>query len=350
MKESTIQFSIIVILFSIIFYACSSTNLLTLSVVQPPPVYISSNVETIGIIDRSMPSDNDEAMDKIDKILTAEGKNLDKDGAQQAILGLYDELNNCDQFTKAKIVDSLDLRSSGVGTMPSALSKARVEEICLDNNLDALFTLSFYDTDAQIDYKAVPVEINGPMGIKIAGIEHHATIFTEIETGWRIYDNINKTMADKFLVNEQLISTGKGINPMKAAEAIIGRKAEVMQLSRRMGHQYALRVIPYSIRVSRDYYVRGTDSFEIGKRRAQTGNWDGAAELWSKEVNNPKPKIAGRACYNMAIINEINGNLVAAHEWAAKSYTDYNNKLALKYVNILKKRIRDNEQLEQSLR
>ena len=71
----------------------------------------------------------------------------------------------------------------------------------------------------------------------------------------------------------------------------------------------------YRIRVARRYYVRGTTNFKIAKHRAQTGNGDGAAELCNKEVSNPKRKVAGRACYNMAIINEINDDLNAAVEW-----------------------------------
>jgi hypothetical protein len=49
-------------------------------------------------------------------------------------------------------------------------------------------------------------------------------------------------------------------------------------------------------------------------------------------------KIAGRACYNMAIINEINGDLDAALQWAQKSYEDYNDKLGIRYVRILENR------------
>lgn len=338
-----------IVFIGIILCSCSSTNTLTLSVTQAPPVHVSSKIQTIGIIDRSLPSEKDETMDKIDKILTAEGKNLDKDGAHEAILGLFVELNSTNRFSEIKIIDSLDLRSPGVGVFPSALPSETIERICIDNHVDAIFALSFYDTDAQVDYKAIPVEINGPMGIKIPAIEHQATIITDIKSGWRIYDQINKSIADEFLVNEQVVSTGKGVNPMRAVEAIIGRKTAVLQISNDIGQNYALRIIPYNIRVSRNYYVRGTDNFEIAKRRAQTGNWDGAAELWNNEVNNPKGKIAGRACYNMAIINEINGDLETAIEWASKSYTDYKNKLALKYVNILKSRVRENEDLEKHI-
>jgi hypothetical protein len=72
--------------------------------------------------------------------------------------------------------------------------------------------------------------------------------------------------------------------------------------------------------VYRDYYVKGSNSFTIGTRMARTGNWKGAEEQWFRETNNANPKIAGRACYNMAIISEINGDLDKAMEWAKKYY------------------------------
>ena len=64
-----------------------------------------------------------------------------------------------------------------------------------------------------------------------------------------------------------------------------------------------------------------------------------------KETNNSSRKIAGRAAYNMAIINEINGDIDSALKWAQKSYEDSNNKLALDYVRILENRQYKNEVL-----
>ena len=84
------------LLISIILSSCSSKNLLTMSVTEPAPVYIPSEIKTIGIIDRSMPAEKNATMDQIDKILSFEGKNLDKDGARQTVVGLFDELVNSD--------------------------------------------------------------------------------------------------------------------------------------------------------------------------------------------------------------------------------------------------------------
>ena len=335
---------------SILISSCSSTNLLTMDAIQPAPVNINAKDISIGIINRSMPSKKNEAVDAIDKILSIEGKNLDKEGAQNTIAGLQNELSKNNLIAGAKIIEVQNLKNTGLDLFPEALSWEKIGQICKENKVDIVYELSYYDTDAKVDYKVTNVETTNLLGLKIPLIEHQATITTLIKTGWRIYSLKNKVIADEFSTLDNVTLSGKGINPIKAIETIIGRKEAVLNISDKIGQSYAQRILPYYIRVSRDYFVKGTDNFVTAMRRAQTGKWDSAAELWIKEVNNPNDEIAGRACYNTAIINEINGNLDTAVEWASKSYSDYNNKLALKYLNILKRRINKNKQLELQLK
>ncbi len=113
------------------------------------------------------------------------------------------------------------------------------------------------------------------------------------------------------------------------------------------GHGYALRLIPFELRVMRDYFVKGNYNFKIAKRKAQTGKWDEAGLLWEKETTNPKPEIAGRACHNMGIINEINGDVDAALSWAQKAYEDYNIRKSLEYTRILENRLMKREILRE---
>jgi len=348
LKADTISKVLLTLLISSLLCSCSSMNSLTIPVTEPAPVFLPLTIKSVGIIDRSTPSEKNEQMDQIDKVLSVEGKNLDKEGAQKLVTGLFDELTIYDRFDEVKIIDNQDVRNAGYGVFPSALSWEKIEQICEESGVDAIFVLSFYDTDTKVDYDIVPVKIEGPLGVSIPAVEHHATTTTIIKTGWRIYDMVNKFIPDEYIINEQVVVTGSGINPVKAVEAIIvGRKEDILRVSNSIGRSYALRLIPYRRRVNRDYYVRGTDNFEIAKRRARTGDWNGAAELWEKEVSNSKSKVAGRAYYNMAIINEINGDLDIAVDWASKSYTDYKNKKALDYVNVLKRRIQKNIELEQ---
>ena len=86
---------------------------------------------------------------------------------------------------------------------------------------------------------------------------------------------------------------------MVAAAGLINRKEAVKQVGNTGGHAYAQRILPYWIRVYRDYYIKASGNFTVATRMARTGNWKGAEEMWYKETTNANPKIAGRACYNM---------------------------------------------------
>ena len=332
-------------LLAVLILSSCKTNLVYMSVQEPAPVFLSNSIKKIGIINRTLPKEQNKKTDDLDKILTLEGKDLDKEGAESTITGLQDELLKNNRFAEIKKINRDDLKTTGSGVFPAALEWKTIEKICTDNQVDVLFSLEMYDTDAKLAYKANPVTISTPLG-NVPGIEHEASLQTVIKTGWRIYDPLGHTIVDEYALNESITTLGKGINPATAAAALTGRKDAVKNTSMVMGQNYAVRIIPYWIRVTRDYYIKGSDNFKIATRRARTGNWDGAAELWLKETTNPKAKIAERATYNMAIISEINGELDKAIEWAKKSYEDYNNKLALDYLNILKNRKARNNELQ----
>ncbi|MDC6388659.1 DUF6340 family protein [Maribacter sp. PR1] len=344
MRKSSLLFLLsTIILFNL---SCSSTNRLTMGVTTPPRIAITANVTKIGIINRSIPSEENNKLDKLDKILSLEGLNLDKEGAEFALNGLLDELSRDDRFEIVKIIDDVEAQRKGLGVFPAALPSELVEEICKDNDVDILFSLEFYDTDTAVDYELGTVNVPNNIGINIGIPGHKLTLNTVVKNGWRVYDPVTKSLLDEYIYNDYLTSVGEGINPVKAFEAIAGRKEGVMQISSNIGVDYGLLTRPVNIRVARDYFVRGTNNFKIAMRRARTGNWDGAADLWAAELDNQKMKVAGRAHYNMAIINEINGDLEKALEFASASYSDYETRLALTYVNILKRRIAQQRQLE----
>jgi hypothetical protein len=314
------------------------TNQLYLNVVEPAPVTISSSIKNVGVINRSMPTDETKVFDILDKALTLEGVNLDKDGAEQAIIGLTSELLNNNRFAEVKELSDIDFRTPKTGLFPEPLTWEIVDKICKDSGTDALFALESYDTDTKLNYSTRNVNIKGPLGVNIPGLEHRIDMETIVKTGWRIYDPGNRVIADEYDDLQSIIFNSHGINPMVAAQALIGRKEAVKQVSNKSGQNYALRIVPYTLRVQRDYFIKGTNNFKIAKRKAQLGKWDDAGLLWNKETSNPKMKVAGRACYNMAIISEIDGNVDTALQWAQKAYEDYNIKLAREYSRILQNR------------
>lgn len=320
-----------------------------MNAVEPAPITLSKDVTRIGIINRSLPSEGNKTADKIDQILSAEGLNLDKEGSTAAIIALKEQLQQNRNMEEIIIIDDTPNLRKGLGVFPTTLTWNEVEILCEQYKIDALFSLEFYDTDTKVNYTSTTMEIPNNLGVRVTLPAHELTLNTLVENGWRVYDPYSRRIADEFVFSDHVVSSGKGINPIKAYEAIVGRKEAVLHQSKYMGMDYAQRLLPYKHRVNRDYFVRGTENFKIAQRRAQAGDWDGAAELWELETTNRDAKIAGRACYNMAISNEINGNLDQAMLWATKSYTDYNNNYALPYLNTLKYRVRQKDALNRQL-
>ncbi|HEX9514171.1 MAG TPA: DUF6340 family protein [Puia sp.] len=332
---------IALILIVIVCHSCSSTNLMSLSVLQPAPVTVPPYIKKVGIVDRSKALQENRTIDAIHKAVSLETTDLQVAGANASISGLTDQLMKNSRFAEVKALTAVELRSFGAGVFPSALSWDTVEKICRENNMDALFSLELFDTESKLSYAAVPATIHTGLA-NLPAIEQQVSMVTLVKNGWRIYDPSSRNILDEYVTTRDLQFTGRGINPVVAASSLIGRKEAVKQVSNNSGQAYGDRILPHWIRVSRYYYTGGDGNFTMAMRMAQTGNWDGAAKIWQQETTNASGKLAGRACYNMAIISEINGDVDGAIQWAQNAYEKYNNRLALSYVNILRNRKADN--------
>jgi hypothetical protein len=325
------------ILSVLILSSCASTELMHMSVLRVAPVTLPPYIKNVIVVNRTQVSKESKIFDVVDKAVTLEGAKLDKEAAEQTITGLTEELKKNNRFDEVKQLSNTDLTTSVPGSFPAPLSWDIVERYGNENNADALFCLELFDTNSKIDYSVHKTSVKTPLGY-VPLIEQQANMRTLVKAGWRIYDVRNKRILDEAAVARTLTFRGRGINPMLAVQALIDRKEAVKEVGNTAGHAYAFRIIPLWIRVSRKYYVRGTHNFKIAKRKARTGNWEGAAALWQQETTHPRRKVAGRACYNMAIISEINGDLDLAIQWAQQSYENHNNRLALNYVNLLRDR------------
>lgn len=270
---------------------------------------------------------------------------MDKEGAEASIAALQNSLSG-DRFNLV-LIDKSDLKTLGAGVFPNSLPLQTVSQLCQTYQVDVILSLEFFDTDTKLAVNVTNTTISTPLG-NVPGIVHNATLTTLVKTGWRLYDPLGSLLImDEYHLNRSFVSHSQGVNPMEAVKAFVNRKEVVTRLGRESGNIYANRLLPFWTRVSRDYYIRGGNAIKIATRKARSGNWDGAAEIWKNESSNPNPKIAGRATFNYAIIYEMNGDLDSAMKWAQKSYEDYNIKLGLKYTKILKNRMAKVRVLEQ---
>lgn len=330
-------------LLSFVFLSCR-VNDVYIRVVNPAPVSLPPEAKHVGILNRSLPSGENKNLDKLHETLSAETPAMLQEGSAECIRGLKDAFMANTRFTQVSILDSLNMKSPAAGMFSAPLSWETVEKICADNKLDALFVLELYDTDLKVT--PVITRPNPQNLMQVVTAMAQVNMSTTVKTGWRIYIPQARIIPDEYTIGHTLNFSASGATIFAATEALVGRKEAIKQTSNKVGHIYADRILPYWIRVTREYFIKGDYSFKVAKRMARTGNWDGAAAIWEKAVNHPSNKIAGRACYNMAIINEINGDLDNAIKWAQKSYEEHGTRLALYYVNELKERRYQNNRLK----
>jgi Family of unknown function (DUF6340) len=323
----------------ILCYSCSSTNLMSLNVNEPAPVSLPPTAKTAAVVNRSRAADDSRTVDAIHRTLGMESKELQAEGSGAGTTGLTDALIRSNRFATVKTLNNLDLRSYGAGVFPVTMSWDTVEKICRENHVDILFSLELFDAGSKVGLNAANVAslATGANVATIATVALGSDVKTQVKTGWRIYDPVTRSVLDQYVIYRDL--TFQGANILATGSALLGQKEAVIKAGNHAGEAYASRIIPYSLRVSRFYYVRGDGSFIVAKRMAQAGDWDQAGKLWQNETTNPSKKIAGRACYNMAIISEINGDLNGSLQWAKKAYEVYRTPYALEYVNILQQRL-----------
>jgi len=339
-------FGYIILFITVILSSCK-TNLVYINATNPAPVTISNATKNVGIVARTTPTDDNKILNAIHQNRSGESLKLIQESSAECVRGLNDALTQNKRFDIIKPINGLDLKTPVTGTFPSQLSWTEVESICNNNGVDILFVLEVFDSELKvIPITPKPTKIDNVVDVINAATQSQVNITTTIKTGWRIYDPKNKYILDEYPMVENLTVTASAANIVNTTEALLGRKEAIKQSANNMGHRYASRIIPYWVSLTRDYYVKGSNNFKIATRRARTRNWDGAGELWLIETKNKKRKIAGRACYNMAILSEINGDIDTAMTWAQKSYEDYRNKLALSYLNLLRNRKQKLQKLE----
>ncbi len=330
--------------------SCSATKQHTLSALEPATVDLATTITNIGIINESSTSRKSEFNTRIEQILSTKDHQLEQDGIDAAIAGLFDELLKDQRFDTVQMIHAKLNNGKGLGASAENISWNAIEDICDEHGVDAIFSLAYYEADTQVSMKKKAVEEQNMLRqyIKVQG--HEITLETLIENGWRIYDPYSQKVIDEIVFNEQITSTGTGTNPEEALYDINDRREAVLEQSKHAGSSYGSRLVPQEQDVVREYYVRGSDKLAEAKKWAAEGDWKAAAALWEQEVENDNTKVKAKACYNMAFYNEMNGKYQTALEWAEKANYHNNCKEVFTYLSSLKERIVQNKIVEEQLK
>ncbi len=337
---------LLAIILGIVLPGCKTSSVYT-NVLVPAEITIPQHIQTIGVLNRSLPAKGEGWQNFLEGFFTGESIAADRQGSYNVCKGLSFKVNTNPRF-KAILMDGEDMRGTGTKEFPTPLSWAEVDRLCKKYNVDAIVSLETFDSDIRLRKSSREVErtIDGETRIVT---EFLADLNIRVNAGWRIYDNVTKKIIDQNVFYDEKAWSGVGPNPDAALHDLPSKRSAVNDAGYFAGEMMGIRISPNWVRVQRYYYTKGDDRFKRAKAFVKVNNWKGAVQIWTDVAKSSDPKAAGRACHNMALASEMEGRLDIALEWAEKAYSQFGIKKERYYINELNLRKMEAERLKEQL-
>ncbi len=315
-----------------------SSSFVTFEVLQPADITYPQTVSKVGYLNRSPLSRH--AFSKVNQkgLDPVALRIVDSIVSNNVRKGFYEGK----QLTELTFMEDIPLynarRTDTVGKA-KPLGAFTQKQVFRDagGNIDALVVLEYYYADLGKTYPAYDFMV----GDYIEEFKLDMTIL------WRVYTDDRVSPIDEYLQQDTLYYMNRQSSPSSTylTPADILRDG-----SQEMGFRYGLRHIPKWREVSRVIFRGGSKELRAAADLTDLGNWDEAAGLWVPLIRNEDPKVAAKACHNLAVHYELLDDIVTASNYINRASELWDNKTTERYSEALKKRQKNQQELQQQVR
>ena len=221
-----------------------------------------------------------------------------------------------------------------------ALTPVQLRKIKEAYPSDAMLSLEYYSFKDSVSVARKYVDYDKTY-------EAYMGIYTT--TIWRIYDLILETLIDVHILRDTANWYAYDENGVYAIKNLPDLADAIRIAAFRVGSIYGERISPGWQQVPRFFYTSGGKGMRKAGKKTASGDWLGAAEIWKTLAYGEKQKTAARACFNMALICEMEDLMVPSLDWANKSYIKRQKSLNKEYIELLQRRSRNRKKLEQQV-
>lgn len=328
----------------------SCTTTVHMQALAPASVSMPVQMQRIATANRVLPeSRRDKFFDVLEGIFTGEGPLVDRAGAESCTMSVGEALmRNSPRFRVTPASLKLLGRTREFFLPPMAPDYVR--EVCRRSQVDGLVVLEAFDSDMQLTQRVeerVIKEKDKP-DRKVPVVVVHMSM--RVVTGFRTYGP-QGLVVDQARQEDRLEFASEGDTYQQALRGLPAPEECIRRVSVRIGDQYARRIAPSYVNLSREVYTRAKrdELLRQANVRVQAEDWEQAATVWRQAAQSPDPKVAGRAYYNLAVYHEMTGSLSSAVDFARKAAYDYQLSNARDYVRQLQARQQAAQMVEQQM-
>lgn len=302
-------FIIVISLFSLV--SCQTLSLYSFQGLTAPDLIIPSDVKTLAFVDRntSFKIDSVSKYYTVNSTLLSDTTDYSTDISTNCYHGFTENLSEYLAMDSIPFI-RLDKKEMPGNRDYKPMKWELVDSICASTGSDVLICLE----DIQVYNRYTVFEDVIHFGI--TDINYYAV--------WRIYDPLKQTYLDEQIVIDSLFSEVTSPSYKRLIEEKLPKRKDLFKdVSYQIGNQYADKLAPKWIDITRKYFASGDDRLAISKYYIDKGDWETPITLWIEISEEKDDKLAGRACFNLAVAQEVNGDFVSANQWIRKSIFHY---------------------------
>ncbi|WP_125077822.1 DUF6340 family protein [Rufibacter latericius] len=228
-----------------------------------------------------------------------------RDGARYAMEAVQQELASDTSFQIVLADTSLFLHKPAENRQ---ITKEKARQLCREFKTSLLLVL---DTlDAYMDQTSVTSEKD-----EEGNVSKTADYSLVVSTKWKLYTKEGELLDEATLTQSEPYSSRGVISGLLAFGPAMANAGKAVNRNAAItAKMYADRFYPTKLTGTKEYFHQ--------KELAQAAEfirlyeWEKASELLVPLASAKSNSVAGKAAYNLAVINEIQGNLNEARKWA----------------------------------
>jgi len=256
---------------------------------------------------------------------------LDSTAADTTITALAALLFESGRYDVVVPVDRNMARNLPYQILPDTLNPDQVNKICTDYNTDAVMVLERFSTKLMADYTKYQAEANSN------NYSFYATLDLKYNASFRIYKPGNKSLVREINLTDTINWESSDFTQ----ERLFGKLPTIKQAMINAGIKIALdidsKLSPTWIPEKRGYFLFSAKG-DKGQQLMNENNYEEAGKYWTEMSQSKNKKIRSKAEYNLALVNELNGDVDGAIEWGLKSFYSYYRYQTEAYLKKLKAR------------
>lgn len=332
--------AIFVVLAVMLMVSCKSYyTALTIENALPAKDELPADIQSITLMNRSMNDQfenyNEDSLQvyfyrkgyQLSKIV------LDSIAADTTIRALADLLFESGRYDVVVPVDRNISRNFSYEFTPDTLSPDFVDKICKAYETDALMVLERFSTKVMADFTTEKYQ-DATFGFSNS---YYATLDLKYDALFRIYKPGTKTLIKEVATSDTIYWESADYTQLR----LFGQLPSIKQALISAGIKVALdvdgKLSPTWIPEKRGYFLFSSKD-DQGQKLMNENNYEEAGKYWATLAGSKNKKIRSKAEFNLALINELNGDIDAAIDWGLKSFYSFYRFQTETYLKKLKSR------------